>query len=153
MEKRSHSRRKAHFSPGIIQANERTRSKQTDRGVLRKRLSIEYCGQYFEACRIQRAFERSWKLGSVAKSETSDRGSERRMNGSTTATLPRKNSFGETMRADLWWLQPLLVFLGLGSFLVYSTWAAFQGRNYFFGNYISPFYSPELFGGSPHSWF
>jgi hypothetical protein len=35
----------------------------------------------------------------------------------------------------------------------YSTWAAFQGTHYFFGNCISPFYSPELFGDSPHSWF
>ena len=66
-------------------------------------------------------------------------------------TIPRR-SFGETMRVDVWWVQPLLVFLGLSAFIVYSTWAAFQGRNYFFGNYISPFYSPELFGDSPHSW-
>src|SRR6266513_2973715 len=65
------------------------------------------------------------------------------MNGSTTATVPRR-SFGETMRVDVWWLQPLLVFLGLSTFIVYSTWAAFQGTHYFFGNYISPFYSPEL---------
>jgi hypothetical protein len=57
------------------------------------------------------------------------------------------------MRADVWWLQPLLVFIGLSIFIVYSTWAAFQGKNYFFGNYISPFYSPEIFGDSPHSWF
>ena len=64
-----------------------------------------------------------------------------------------KPAFGQTMRADVWWLQPLLVFLGLSTFIVYSTWAAFQGQNYFLGNYISPFYSPELFGGSPHSWF
>jgi hypothetical protein len=56
------------------------------------------------------------------------------------------------MRRDLWWTQPLLVFLGLSAFIVYSTWAAFQGRHYFFGNYISPFYSPEIFGSSPHSW-
>jgi hypothetical protein len=69
-----------------------------------------------------------------------------------TVTLPRR-SFGETMRADTWWTSPLLVFLGLGGFIVYSTWAAFQGSYYFFGNYISPFYSPELFGDSPHSWF
>ena len=65
----------------------------------------------------------------------------------------RTRSFGETMRADLWWLQPLLVFLGLGAFIIYSTWAAFQGAHYYFGNYISPFYSPELFGASPHTWF
>ena len=67
-------------------------------------------------------------------------------------TVPRR-SFGETMRADVWWIQPLLVFLGLGAFIVYSTWAAFQGAHYYFGNYISPFYSPELIGDSPHSWF
>src|SRR5437867_10779982 len=57
------------------------------------------------------------------------------------------------MRADIWWLQPLLVFFGLSTFIVYSALAAFQGANYFFGNYISPFYSPEIFGASPHSWF
>src|SRR5215471_4902908 len=64
-----------------------------------------------------------------------------------------RRSFGETMRADTWWIQPLLVFVGLSTFIVYSTWAAFQGKNYFFVNYISPFYSPEIFGDSPHSWF
>src|SRR5881398_4825 len=74
------------------------------------------------------------------------------MNGSTSTALPRR-SFGETMRADTWWIQPLLFFIGLSTFIVYSTWAAFQGKNYFFGNYVSPFYSPELFGNSPHSWF
>ena len=44
-------------------------------------------------------------------------------------------------------------FSRLGTFIVYSTWAAFQGSHYFFGNYISPFYSPEFLGDSPHSWF
>src|SRR3954463_14996841 len=71
---------------------------------------------------------------------------------SSDAALGQR-SFGETRRTDLWWLQPLLVFAGLGTFLVYSTWAAFQGVHYYFGNYVSPFYSPELFGDSPHSWF
>src|SRR5207249_3410864 len=69
------------------------------------------------------------------------------------ATVLQRRSFGETMRSDVWWMQPLLVFLGLSTFIVYSTWAAFQGTHYFFGNYISPFYSPEIFGDSPHSWF
>src|SRR5580765_6822584 len=64
-----------------------------------------------------------------------------------------RRAFGQTMRADVWWLQPFLVFLGLSTFIIYSTWAAFQVQNYFFGNYVSPFYSPELFGDSPHSWF
>src|SRR6476660_933622 len=50
-----------------------------------------------------------------------------------------KRAFGQTMRADVWWIQPLLVFVGLSTFIIYSTWAAFQGKDYFFGNYISPF--------------
>ena len=61
--------------------------------------------------------------------------------------------FGETSRKDAWWVQPLLVFSGLSAFIVYSTWAAFQGEHYHFGPYLSPFYSPELFGDSPHAWF
>src|SRR5437773_547714 len=65
--------------------------------------------------------------------------------------VPR--GFGETSRRDLWWVQPLVVFLALGIFVVYATWAAFQGDHYTYGNYLSPFYSPELFGDSPHSWF
>jgi hypothetical protein len=60
--------------------------------------------------------------------------------------------FGQTSRRDLWWVQPLAVFLGLSAFIVYSTWAAFQGEHYSFGNYLSPFYSPEIFGDSGHSW-
>jgi hypothetical protein len=61
--------------------------------------------------------------------------------------------FGQTARQDRWWVQPLLVFLGLSSFLVYANWAAFQGKYYFWGPYLSPFYSPELFGESPHACF
>jgi hypothetical protein len=61
--------------------------------------------------------------------------------------------FGQTSRRDAWWLQPLLVVLGLSAFVVYATWAALQGRHYFYGPYLSPFYSPELFGDSPHNWF
>jgi hypothetical protein len=68
------------------------------------------------------------------------------------AILPRR-SFGQTMRRDVWWAQPLLIFLGFAAFIIYSTWAAFQGTHYYFGPYLSPFYSPELFGESPHSWF
>src|SRR5579862_2015067 len=60
--------------------------------------------------------------------------------------------FGATSRPDTWWVQPLVVFLGFAAFIVYSTWAAFQGDFYRFGPYISPMYSPELFG-SPQAWF
>lgn len=65
----------------------------------------------------------------------------------------RQQSFGQTMRPDAWWAQPLLIFVGLSTFIAYSTWAAFQGQHYYSGPYLSPFYSPEFFGDSPHSWF
>jgi hypothetical protein len=78
-------------------------------------------------------------------------------------TLPKQRGFGETTRPDSWWLQPLVVFLGFSAFIVYSTWAAFQGVadmhnhtcSYWYGgngaNYLSPFYSPEFWGTSPHA--
>ncbi|HKJ03877.1 MAG TPA: hypothetical protein VJ997_15530 [Longimicrobiales bacterium] len=72
----------------------------------------------------------------------------------TPATaLPVRRGFGQTTRPDAWWLQPAAVFVGLSLFIVYSTWAAFQGTHYAFGGYLSPFYSPELFGDSAHAWF
>jgi hypothetical protein len=64
-----------------------------------------------------------------------------------------RRRFGETARKDWWWLQPAVVLVLLSSFIVYATWAAFQGRHYSYGPYLSPFYSPELFGDSPHAWF
>jgi len=83
----------------------------------------------------------------------------------TDMSLPQIRSLGETSRTDRWWLQPLVTFLGLGAFIVYGTWAAWQGDNYashagamsksLFGdgqavaNYLSPMYSPLLWD-SPH---
>src|SRR6201985_2956432 len=61
-----------------------------------------------------------------------------------------RSGFGQTKRADNRWVQPIVVFLGLSAFIVYSTWAALQGQHYRFGPYLSPFYSPELFG--PNGW-
>ena len=80
-------------------------------------------------------------------------------------TLPPQRRFGQTTRPDAWWVQPLFVFLGFSAFIVYSTWAAFQGIgdihnhacSYWYGgngaNYLSPFYSPEMWGTSPHAVF
>ena len=66
-----------------------------------------------------------------------------------SVSLPQQRKFGQTSRTDAWWLQPVVVFLGLSAFIVYSTWAAFQGNNYFFSGggaqYLSPFYSPVIF--------
>jgi hypothetical protein len=63
------------------------------------------------------------------------------------------SGFGRTARRDAWWVQPLATFLGFAAFIVYATWAAFQGNHYEYGPYLSPFYSPLLFGDGPHSWF
>ena len=63
----------------------------------------------------------------------------------------RGHRFGSTARRDPWWVSPALVFLGLGTFIAYATWAAFQGANYRFGPYLSPFYSPELLGDPKHA--
>jgi hypothetical protein len=77
-------------------------------------------------------------------------------------TLPQQRRFGQTSRSDAWWVQPLLVFLGFSAFIVYSTWAAFHPLHngncvyWFNGNgadYLSPFFSPEIFGYSPHAIF
>src|SRR3954451_586089 len=65
----------------------------------------------------------------------------------------RVRLFLATQRPDAWWVAPLGTFLVLLLFIVYATWAAFQNGHYTHGPYLSPFYSPELFGSSPHAWF
>ena len=67
--------------------------------------------------------------------------------------LPVRRRFAETLRRDAWWVQSLVTLLILGAFVVYATWAAFQGEHYEYGPYLSPFYSPLLFGDSHHAWF
>nr|MBC8306989.1 hypothetical protein [Pelagibacterales bacterium] len=53
---------------------------------------------------------------------------------------------------EKWWISPLLVLFGLLVFIVYSTWAAWQGEYFWwsggndgFGGYLSPFYSPSVY--------
>ncbi len=65
--------------------------------------------------------------------------------------IKRAPKYGVTSRRDTWWRPQLLTVLGLGSFILYSTWAALQGGDYRFGPYLSPFYSPELLGAE--GWF
>ena len=78
------------------------------------------------------------------------------------SNLSVQRPFGATSRTDTWWTQPLLVFLGFSAFIVYSTWSAFHPLSdgncaYWFNgngaNYLSPFFSPEIFGYSPHALF
>ena len=65
-------------------------------------------------------------------------------------TLTENRPF-QTQRRDTWWLQPLAVFLGLGAFIVYATFRVFEGAHFLHGPYLSPFYSPLLFGTDTHS--
>ncbi|MFD5335062.1 hypothetical protein [Streptomyces hawaiiensis] len=48
------------------------------------------------------------------------------------------------LRTDRWWLAPAGTAAGLLAFIVYSTWRAFAGADYYAAPYVSPFYSPCL---------
>ncbi|NVB77242.1 MAG: succinate dehydrogenase [Kofleriaceae bacterium] len=67
--------------------------------------------------------------------------------------------FGKTYRTDAWWRGPALTFFVFSTFVVYTTWAALQGKYYYADPYLSPFYSPVLFldphaaGAAHSSWF
>jgi hypothetical protein len=65
----------------------------------------------------------------------------------------RRRGWLQTSRRDAWWVTPLVVFTILSAFVIYSTWAAFQNAHYQYGNYLSPFYSPLIFGAGEGSWF
>src|SRR5437870_5470462 len=43
----------------------------------------------------------------------------------------------KTLRADRWWLQPLITFLVFTAFVVYATWRAFMGSDYYSSPYLS----------------
>ena len=49
-----------------------------------------------------------------------------------------------TLRTDKWWIQPLLIVGALVAFIIYATFRAFEGKNYFVEPLVSPFYSPCL---------
>ena len=69
----------------------------------------------------------------------------------THLPLAPARTFGTTARRDAWWMQSAVTFVVFSSFIVYSTWAAFQGNHFEYGPYLSPFYTPLLFGDSPHA--
>lgn len=79
----------------------------------------------------------------------------------STLTGGYRSGVAATQRTDRWWVEPLLTGAGFLAFVLYSTWAAFQGAHYAYGGYLSPFYSPLLFvdpsaaGAGPleHAWF
>src|SRR5258708_658955 len=69
----------------------------------------------------------------------------------------KQRSFGEPMLRDACSTQPLFVFLGLSDFLLYSSLVAFQDNHYWLdqngADYVSRFYSPEIFVASPRAIF
>jgi hypothetical protein len=68
-------------------------------------------------------------------------------------SLPAARGFGQTTRQDAWWAQSAITLFIFSAFIVYSTWAGYAAANFEFGPYLSPMYSPMLFGPSSHSWF
>src|SRR5689334_20902715 len=58
-----------------------------------------------------------------------------------------------TLRKDAWWALPVTVVVVLLSFIIYSTWAAFQNAYYYAPPYLSPFYSPCISVSCLHSTF
>jgi hypothetical protein len=55
-----------------------------------------------------------------------------------------------TLRKDNWWVEPLMVVVGLGGFAIYATWAALQNADYYAPPYLSPFYSPCISTNCTH---
>jgi hypothetical protein len=49
-----------------------------------------------------------------------------------------------TLRTDRWWLEPAITVAVLLTFIVYSTFRAFENGNYYDSPYLSPLYSPCL---------
>jgi hypothetical protein len=82
--------------------------------------------------------------------------------GSTGVDGPTRARIGvRTLRTDTWWLYPAATFVVFSAFVVYASWRAFDGDNYFSEPYLSPFYSPCLTDsctagssdfGNPISW-
>ncbi len=49
---------------------------------------------------------------------------------------------GKTLRQDRWWLMPLSTFAVFVAFIIYATFRAFYGHDYYSAPYLSPLYSP-----------
>lgn len=61
-----------------------------------------------------------------------------------TKTVQTSEKLGASERRDDWWVEPALVGIGFGLFIIYATFRAFEGAYYEWGPYLSPFYSPKV---------
>ncbi|MCZ4120020.1 hypothetical protein [Streptomyces sp. H39-S7] len=78
--------------------------------------------------------------GTTSSTESADSTPARRgVHTPGRAAIPTRH-----LRTDRWWVPPLVTALGLGAFVVYSTWRAFANADYYAAPYVSPFYSPCL---------
>lgn len=69
------------------------------------------------------------------------------------ASSPRRLPlFLETERKDGWWTPQAITFGVITVALIYIHWALFQGEHYAYEGYLSPLYSPEVWGSSHHAW-
>jgi hypothetical protein len=69
----------------------------------------------------------------------------------TTSQIPHSEAAAikpmATKRPDAWWVEPLLVAIGFGLFIVYATYRGLMGHYYEVDNILSPFYSPPILNG------
>lgn len=63
-----------------------------------------------------------------------------------TPTAPRSEpvSSGTLQRRDAWQISPISFFVVFTTFSIWATFRAFQNAYFTSGNYLSPFYSPEV---------
>jgi len=55
-----------------------------------------------------------------------------------------------TLRRDVWWLEPALLFVLFSAFVVYSFFAGVANAHYYVDPYLSPFYSPCITANCDH---
>lgn len=77
--------------------------------------------------------------------------------GTEVAPLGRQRQFGATARRDAWWAGPLATGLGLGTFVVYTTFRVFYNQDYMVdtatsAHILSPMYSPLFIWDGMPSW-
>jgi hypothetical protein len=53
-------------------------------------------------------------------------------------------------RKDLWWIEPVVIVVVLGAFVVYSFFAGIANANYYYEPYLSPLYSPCIAANCVH---
>jgi hypothetical protein len=95
-------------------------------------------------------------MASTQTQQAGDNGTQAGVGSPTRARIEAK-----TLRQDQWWLYPLTVFTVFVGFIIYATFRAFWGHDYYVAPYLSPFYSPCLGScvngssdfGQPFGWF